>query len=585
MSISWSVAVEDHASGPANAMAKAMGEAASKARGMNDEAHHLSNAMHGAAEGMGHASEATEGLRGVWEVFEGTLLERVAEKAFEAVKDAILELPQAAIEATEQVERLTEVFGALSEGAGDNSREAGEAVFAMVRKLSQELPSSERDIQRWTQTLMAAGVTDMTQLEGSLRATAGAEALVAGGGERVQSLLGRLFEMSEKGSKLRFNAQQLVGTGVTQSELLRQLGMTNEAFERAKKAGTLTGANIADAIVKVLGEKARGPLEAQMSELPTIIEKKGKEAFSHLLEGLDLAPLSNSLKDFFSIFDLANPSGQAMKEGIGGAMQFVVNLMGDGIRIGKDLFLHMVIWALEAAIAVKSFAKHWEEWKPIVLGVAAAIATALSPSIILMTVGFIEWAVSASAAAVATIAATWPLLAIAAAVGLVAFGIVKLIQHWDDVKNFFTTIGAAAVDAGKSLIDGFVHSIADGVDRVVNAAKKVGSAAVGALKSLLGIASPSRVMYELGAHVSEGMALGVESGADRVQDAHETLMPSTQSASPQGGNSVQNTFHIDVHIDAGHAATPAQLQGIVEEGFGSLASRLAAMIGSAPVPA
>lgn len=52
--------------------------------------------------------------------------------------------------------------------------------------------------------------------------------------------------------------------------------------------------------------------------------------------------------------------------------------------------------------------------------------------------GFGGWAVSAGAAAVATIAATWPILAIGAAIALVVGGIILAVQHWGDIMGWIT---------------------------------------------------------------------------------------------------------------------------------------------------
>jgi hypothetical protein len=67
------------------------------------------------------------------------------------------------------------------------------------------------------------------------------------------------------------------------------------------------------------------------------------------------------------------------------------------------------------------------------------------------------------------------------------------------------------------------------------------------------------------------------------------------AAVPQGGRSSaaaagagDTSIHfggIVVHIDGSPAASVAELRGIVEEEFASLAERLALMIGAAPNPA
>jgi hypothetical protein len=55
------------------------------------------------------------------------------------------------------------------------------------------------------------------------------------------------------------------------------------------------------------------------------------------------------------------------------------------------------------------------------------------------------YAVSMASAAIATIAATWPILLIIAAVGLLVAGIILLVQHWSQVTAFLQGVWAAAV--------------------------------------------------------------------------------------------------------------------------------------------
>lgn len=64
------------------------------------------------------------------------------------------------------------------------------------------------------------------------------------------------------------------------------------------------------------------------------------------------------------------------------------------------------------------------------------------------------YAVSMASAAIATIAATWPILLIIAAVALLVAGIVLLVQHWSQVTAFLGTAWAAAVAAVQAGIAG-----------------------------------------------------------------------------------------------------------------------------------
>lgn len=66
----------------------------------------------------------------------------------------------------------------------------------------------------------------------------------------------------------------------------------------------------------------------------------------------------------------------------------------------------------------------------------ASAITAAVTAIPGLIVGFISWAAAAGAAAIATIAATWPILLVVAGIALLIAGIVLLITHWKQVSDF-----------------------------------------------------------------------------------------------------------------------------------------------------
>lgn len=69
-----------------------------------------------------------------------------------------------------------------------------------------------------------------------------------------------------------------------------------------------------------------------------------------------------------------------------------------------------------------------EDLKPVLISAAAIIGGVLTAS-------FIAWAGAAAGAAVATIAATWPVLAVGALLGGLAAVIILLVQHWNDLTK------------------------------------------------------------------------------------------------------------------------------------------------------
>lgn len=126
-------------------------------------------------------------------------------------------------------------------------------------------------------------------------------------------------------------------------------------------------------------------------------------------------------------------------------------------------------------------------FKAILAGVAVAISVSL-------VAAFVAWAVAAGAAAIATIAATWPIIAIGVAVAGVIFAVKELVAHWSDISRFFGHIKSAALDVvskiehlfvglqvkavhwGEDMIKNLAHGITSSIGNITNAVGKIAGA-------------------------------------------------------------------------------------------------------------
>lgn len=95
------------------------------------------------------------------------------------------------------------------------------------------------------------------------------------------------------------------------------------------------------------------------------------------------------------------------------------------------------------------------------------------------------------------------------------------------------------VSAGENLVKGIAEGVGNAAQSVLNAIGGVVNDAIGWAKSLLGIASPSKVFKSIGGYVSEGFANGIASKADEavatmkaladdVVDAAKTNIPAIE---------------------------------------------------------
>jgi tape measure domain-containing protein len=116
---------------------------------------------------------------------------------------------------------------------------------------------------------------------------------------------------------------------------------------------------------------------------------------------------------------------------VAGGLSNITGLFADG-GIKGDLF-RAALWGVAAAfVAVKA----------IQIGTVIANFISLLPTILGLTV---LWATETWAVAVAMIAATWPVLAIIAAIALLAVGVYLLIRNWGAVTTFLKTVWGAVV--------------------------------------------------------------------------------------------------------------------------------------------
>lgn len=79
-------------------------------------------------------------------------------------------------------------------------------------------------------------------------------------------------------------------------------------------------------------------------------------------------------------------------------------------------------------------------------------------------------------------------------------------------------------EIGKNIIDGIVNGLKNATSALWEAVKSIAKDAIGFAKSVLGIASPSKVMRdEVGKWIPEGMAVGIKNHSNAVKDAMNEL--------------------------------------------------------------
>ncbi|HDS1091617.1 TPA: phage tail tape measure protein [Stenotrophomonas maltophilia] len=91
-----------------------------------------------------------------------------------------------------------------------------------------------------------------------------------------------------------------------------------------------------------------------------------------------------------------------------------------------------------------------------------------------------------------------------------------LSSMWDGINQILVGWPAKMLQSGKDMISGLIDGIRSMAGSVGDIVSNIGSGAVSAFKSVLGIHSPSRVFKQLGDYTMQGLAGGLDGGQDRA---------------------------------------------------------------------
>lgn len=457
-----------------------------------------------------------------------------------------------------------QTIAALSmvKGVGENAR----GVFFEIRKISDEIGISEAKAQKLGLTLLDAGVTDMTALSDALRSIALLEKVR---GEEAGKKLEELVKKSAAEGAFKFDAGALEGTGLEKADVLGELAkrmkLSTAEVEAQLKAGQIKAADGIAAINSALNSKLGGAAQAKGLSGITGAAEKAYELFTRLFEDINTQPLIDAVKEIGTWLDASTPAGEALKFLLTSTFEGIFSLAKQSLPWIKIAFLELVIVALKIYIGMKPVIRQFVELKEKLsdavgggAGLESIIRTVVDASlfglqILVSLVGFVVqwWTMGVSAFIAVRDAATaaWDWI-------LSGFEAVKTA-----LGSIFSPEGGSSLASG--LITGLVGGITGGAGQVVAALTNVGQGAINSVKSVLGIASPSKVMAEMGGYTAEGFAMGVEDGTARTQGALESAV--TPNAATEGGGGGGAGAGVNVTFEAGSiviqagGASPAEL--------------------------
>lgn len=218
-----------------------------------------------------------------------------------------------------------------------------------------------------------------------------------------------------------------------------------DLHEHLTKAG-ITGTKVGPVLLDAFGRKPAGAINTLLGQFARFQSKQEE--------------VGRGAKNFGADWKATTQTFHFQME------QLKTSVEALAIRIGIALIPVIQRAATVTAEIVQWFQKHAEVAKILAVAVGSVLVVAMA-----------DYAITAGIAAAATIAATWPMLLMVAAVAAVGVGLFELATHWSTVWNGIKRVTEAVWHAISNTVSSLWHRTVDdvmtGVHAVVGAAKTV----------------------------------------------------------------------------------------------------------------
>jgi hypothetical protein len=422
------------------------------------------------------------------------------------------ELERAAVQSAKAAERAAQKNGGVipadlvaKAAAADAAVKAHAATLAVLEREANDATAAEtrlgttlgnvRKLNAHVNTTLAQSSERLSKLQGAL-----------GGIGGPLGRLGQLTITPIKGFTEMSQSMGAMGAAAT----LATVGVVAvaAALLASAAAAAVSALAIARWAVK-LSDKA-GNVERQATRL--------QENFESLFSGLSVDPVVEALERIANMFDATSETGATIK------------------FLFETIFQPLIDQAENAAVVVEAFAigfligllKLYIAAKPIIKAIAEFFGfddPALGDTLALVTKAA-EYAAFAFAAVVAVFgalaAAVAVVVAIVAGPTVAAFlavtaAVNAVINAVAGVVSYLRSVNLAEI--GSDMMRGLAAGITGAAGFLVDAIRNAINGAIKSAKSLLGIASPSKVFAGIGEDTGEGFERGVDRVAPDAQSA------------------------------------------------------------------
>lgn len=285
----------------------------------------------------------------------------------------------------------------------------------------------------------------------AMKVTAQTEAVLKSTGNAAGVTAEHIGDFAHKLQGISGVSDEAIQTGqnmlLTFTNLKNGVGEGNDIFDQATQTmldmSVATGTDAKSSAVQ-LGKALNDPIKgiSALSRVGVTFTQQQKDQIKAMVEAGDTAGAQKVI-----LAELNKEFGGSAKA-VGDAMTPMerFSLWAGDVQESLGLFLIPAIEKLSKAFGtIFSFLM---ENKEILAGVGVAIAVIVAPA-------FIAWATAAGAAALATIAAAAPIIALGLVIAGLVAGILFLVQNWDEVWAKVKQIAGTVIDA----VIGFVKDL------------------------------------------------------------------------------------------------------------------------------
>ena len=294
-------------------------------------------------------------------------------------------------------------------GSADKARQMMTSIAEFAKSTPFEIP----ELVASSKQLLAFGFSQ-EQIIPTMRKLGD---LASGLGVPVGQLAYTYGQVRVAGRLMGQDLMQFTNAGVPLiSELAKVFGTTEAEVKKLVEQGKVGFPEVEKAMNNLTGEGSKfgGMMDKQSQSFNGVVSNI-KDGFGQMLRSAVGISVAGDIVAG-GVFDRIKVAAQAAMPKIAEMIPTVTKAVGTLVTILGFL--------MTAFGAVFSFLNQ----NRIVLAIVAGMIGAL------LVAAFVSWAIAAGTAAIATLAAIWPILAIGAAVGAIAY---LIITHWETIKGAF----------------------------------------------------------------------------------------------------------------------------------------------------